>query len=226
MQLTEDSFHALARSSPWRWTTLHFRHRSGAGSRIDQVEAWLVRPDGVRVVDARGQPIGNSLESQRADGRPTGEWSPPEPTYRPDGLVAKRPSANWSEDAALGDGLFWNNYFWVAMLDPVELSHDVQASVLREGEVAGRAAWWAQLVAEPGYDPRCGGNCCELLYSEAGLMADYHDPSEVPADLRGRTYPDAYEVALDVATGVVVRLHPVGGDADAPWLENDILSSG
>ena len=35
-------------------------------------------------------------------------------------------------------------------------------------------------------------------------------------------YPEGYDVALDVGTGVVVRCHPVGGDADAPWLENDL----
>jgi hypothetical protein len=84
--------------------------------------------------------------------------------------------------------------------------------------------WRAFLVAEPGYAPRCGGNCCELLYSEAGLMADFgDDPSRVPESWRGRRYPDGYDVALDVGTGIVVRCLPVGGDEGAPWLENVIL---
>jgi hypothetical protein len=40
VERTEDSFRALARSSPWRWTTLHFAHRAGFG----EVEAWVKRP--------------------------------------------------------------------------------------------------------------------------------------------------------------------------------------
>jgi hypothetical protein len=39
----------------------------------------------------------------------------------------------------------------------------------------------------------------------------------------GGPYPEAYDVALDVATGVVVRCLPIGGTDDAPWLENDVL---
>ena len=216
-----DAFQALARSSPWRWRSLHFRHRSSGLAHVadEEIEVWLARPDGVRLAAVDGRPIEPSVSTQRRDGRPTGRWAPATATYRPDGFVDHRPS-----DHDFDDGLFWNNYHWVAMLDPVELSHHVRVDKLRDGFVAGRRAWSARLVAEPGYDPRCGGNCCELLYSEAGLNADYWDDlSQIPNDRRGRRYPDAYDAALDVGTGVVVRLHPVGGDADAPWLENDIL---
>ncbi len=216
-----DAFRALARSSPWRWRALHFRHRSGSLPEVvhDELEAWLTRPDGVRLAGADGRPVEPSVVGQRRDGRPTGRWAPARATYRPDGLVDHRPP-----DHDFDDGLFWNNYHWVAMLDPVELSHHVRVDQLREDEVAGRRAWRASLVAEPGYEPRCGGNCCELLYSEAGLHSDYSDDlSRIPEDRRGRRYPDAYDAAIDVGTGVVVRLHPVGGDPDAPWLENDIL---
>lgn len=52
-----------------------------------------------------------------------------------------------------------------------------------------------------------------------------HRRSHLP-EWRGRDYPDAYAVALDVATGIVVRCLPIGGPEHAPWLENDILSSG
>jgi hypothetical protein len=118
----------------------------------------------------------------------------------------------------------YGNYSWVAMLDPVELSQDVRVDDLRVDAVGDRPAWRARLVAEPGYLPRCGGNCCELLYSEAGLMSDFSDdPSQVPEKWRGRVYPDAYDVALDVETGIVVRCHPIGGEDGAPWLENDVL---
>jgi len=231
---TADTFHALARSSPWRWTTLHFTHRDARGS----VEAWVRRPGNllVRTADGRshrvnGVPYTSTTLTVRLDGGASVEPVPPgppaavppqqvEPVWRPDGLVAARPSASHIEY----DDPMWQNYAWVAMLDPVELSHHVRVEDPRTDEVAGRPAWRAFLVPETGYDPRCGGNCCELLWSEAGLLADFaDDPSRVPESWRGRHYPDGYDVALDVGTGVVVRCRPVGGDEDAPWLENDLL---
>jgi hypothetical protein len=142
------------------------------------------------------------------------------PPLRPDGLVEWRPERF---DLDYDDPMYVN-YSWVAMLDPVELSHHVAVDRLRTDVVADRPAWRADLRALAGYDPRCGGNCCELLYSEAGLRADFEDDEEVPERWRGRTYPDHYDVALDVQTGVVVRCLPVGGPDDAPWLENDILA--
>jgi hypothetical protein len=227
VDLTEDSFRALARSSPWRWSAVHLRHRSGQlpTAAEDGLEAWLVRPDGLRLVGSDGRELPLSLQEQRRDGRPTGPWRPPATTYRPDGLVAERSPQDFLDDRLLGDALFWQNYYWVAMLDPLELSHHVAVSALREDEVSGRPAWRARLVAELGYEPRCGGNCCELLYSEAGLRSDFPEPEDVPEGWRGQTYPEAYDVALDVATGIVVRCLPIGGPSDAPWLENDILES-
>jgi hypothetical protein len=224
---TVDTFRALARSSPWRWRTLHFSHRDG----MCEVEAWVRRPLEllVRRAGERDQYV-TGVPYTVSSLRTTGDGPIPEvperrvpqavePTLRADGLVAERPAAWWIDY----DDPMYQNFSWVAMLDPVELSHDVRVEQLRVDTVAGRDVWRAFLVAEPGYDPRCGGNCCELLYSEAGLIADFaDDPEGVPEDWRGRRYPDGYDVALDVGTGVVVRCRPVGGDADAPWLENDI----
>ena len=51
MTVTVDAFQALARSSPWRWRTLHFRHRSGS----EEVEAWLRRPGRLLVRTADGR---------------------------------------------------------------------------------------------------------------------------------------------------------------------------
>ena len=229
---TADTFQALARSSPWRWTTLHFTHRDARGS----VEAWVRRPGNLLVRTPEGDehrvsglPYTRSTLTVRVpgpdgeiEGLPESERPRPHevrPRLRPDGLVGERPS-DWTVDY---DDPMWQSYAWVAMLDPVELSHHVRVEDPREDEVAGRPAWRAFLVAEPGYDPRCGGNCCELLWSEAGLLADFaDDPARIPESWRGRDYPEGYDVALDVGTGVVVRCHPVGGDADAPWLENDL----
>jgi hypothetical protein len=218
---TVDAFQALARSSPWRWRTLHLRHRSGSR----EIEAWLTRPDGVRILDAEGRTVRLNLESQRPDGQPTRPWAPPAPTYRSDGLVGERPSD--VED----DGLFWHNYQWVAMLDPVELSHHVDVRNLRTDVVAGRPVWRADLRALAGYEPRCGSNCCELLFSEASWYSDFgglDDPDpDAPPIPEGKQFPDHYDVALDVQTGIVVRLHPVGGgDHDYLSLENDIVDAG
>jgi hypothetical protein len=228
VRLTEDSFRALARSSPWRWTTLHFAHRGGFG----EVEAWVKRP-GRLLVRQPGRPdtyesgLPYTTSSLIVSNNPDLDLPEPEhrlpqdvrPELRPDGLVAERPT-RWDVD--YDDPMYWN-YSWVAMLDPVELSHHVAVIDLRVDEVAGRPSWRARLVAELGYDPRCGGNCCELLYSEAALLADFPAPEDVPEEWRGRTYPEAYDVSLDVQTGVVVRCLPVGGAEDASWLENDIL---
>jgi len=204
MTVTVDAFQALARSSPWRWRTLHFRHRDGS----EEVEAWLRRPGRLLVRTADGR--------EHRVTEPVGSYFP---DISPGTVMGPRADSLRFEV----DDPMWTNYAWVAMLDPVELSHHVEVASLREDLVAGRPAWRADLRALPGYDPRCGGNCCELLYSEAGLMSDYGSLDEVPDDLRGRTYPDHYDVALDVETGVVVRCLPVGGEPDAAWLEVDIL---
>lgn len=224
-----DDFQALARSSPWRWMTLHFRHRSEFAGPC---EAWVRRPgellvrrqDG-REVRESGLPYTRAVVSASISGADVP--LPPEPVLphlatpalRPDGLVAERPSSF----AVNYDDPMYGSYSWVAMLDPVELSHHVAVDRLRVEEVSGRPAWRADLRALPGYAPRCGGNCCELLYSEAGLLVDFEDADDVPEGRRGRDYPDHYDVALDVQTGVVVRCLPVGGPDDAAWLENDIL---
>ena len=228
VQVDADSFRALARSSPWRWRTLHFTNRD---RRFAEVEAWVRRPGELLVRTPDGSEYGvNGLPYTYSSvivstGGPVPDLPPHRlphevaPVYRPDGLVAERPDHDVDYDDPM-----WQSYSWVAMLDPVELSEHVRVEDPREELVGGRPAWRARLVAEPGYLPRCGGNCCELLYSEAGLMSDFgDDPSRVPEDWRGRHYPDAYDVALDVQTGVVVRCLPLGGEEDAPWLENDIL---
>ena len=50
------------------------------------------------------------------------------PSLRPDGLVAERPENGLIDY----DDPMWGNYQWVAMLDPVELSHHVQVEGPRE----------------------------------------------------------------------------------------------
>jgi hypothetical protein len=132
------------------------------------------------------------------------------PERRPDGLVAVRPS----DDEVAYDDPMWQSYDWVAMLDPVELSHHTTVDGLRDHERDGRRTWSARMRAAEGYEPRCG--CCALLWS---FISDRDE--EADEDRRdewrprpGVVYPDAYDVALDVQTAVVVDLHPLGGNRE------------
>lgn len=225
MHLTQDAFRALAQSSPWRWRTLHFTCAGPA----ERVEAWLRRPGQLLVrdsggrrhhVDERGRagegtPALRSLLVPHPDDpdepvavprhRPSPRWPHElEPVWRDDGLVGVRPDSPWVE---YGDPM-WQNYYWVALLDPVELSHHTAVTGLREEDRLGRRTWWARVAAEEGYDPTCG--CCPLLWSWFSDRDEYADDDE-PATWTpcpGTVYPAAYDVALDVQTGVVVELRP------------------
>jgi hypothetical protein len=44
-----DDFAALARSSPWRWSTLRFTDGRIRAEARDGVRAWLRRPEALRV---------------------------------------------------------------------------------------------------------------------------------------------------------------------------------
>ncbi len=196
-----DSFRALARSSPWRWRTVHLRARSSGWA---DVEAYVRRPDGLatRVGDqvrVETFPYDAELRRQR-------------PVLRPDGLVAERPLRWW-----LVDDPIWRDYYWIAMLDPEELSHDVAIDRLREEELDGRPVWRADLTPQPGYEARCGGGCCELLFSEVSWRSEGNS-RPLP---QGTVFASHYDVALDVESGIVVRSLPVG--AETPWLEVDVL---
>lgn len=223
-----DSFRALARSSPWRWRTLLFRSRS---SSWDEVEAYVERPGRLAVRDASGRvrheegvpytrttfALGDARPRERRTRVPQ-EVAPP---LRPDGLVADRP---WDWDVDYDDPI-WRNYTWVAMLDPVELSHHVEADRVRADVVLGRQVWRADLVPVRGYEPRCGGGCCELLWSEVSWYSESDGPGTSNARPlpEGVVFPDHHDVALDVRTGVLVQCRPVGGSPDAAWQELEIL---
>ncbi|MDH2413472.1 hypothetical protein [Nocardioides sp. CER19] len=224
MRLTDDSFRALARSSPWRFSALHFTRRATTARPEGAVEAWLRRPGWLRVLLPDGSerietgvPYSSSTFSVTAVGAVQEMTSEPphqaEPTYRPDGLVARRPDAwVWSH----ADPMF-ENYQWVAMLDPAELASGTVLSELREDVLFGRPVWRARAAAVDGYDPVC--SCCPLLWSSVSDDLEYGDSPRRP---QGRAYPQAYNVALDVGTGVVVSLRPVGGSRPDDWFEVEI----
>lgn len=198
-----EDFRALARSSPWRFRTLHWSSRGVVPQDADgRTEAWLQRPglltvrDGDGVHLAQGAPYG---------GPPAGDPAPP--VLRPDGLVAQRPEGY---HLTHGDPM-WQSYLWTAMLDPEELSHDVALTDVRATERLGRPTWWATAEARPGYEPRCG--CCPLLLGLVSVELE-HGPFEEG----GRGWepawddlPTTYLVGLDVQTGIVVDVTPLDG---------------
>lgn len=203
MQLSGDSFRALARSSPWRFSALHFVVN---GMHPGEVEAWLSRPGRLKVLYGGSEHVVTGVPySSEVD-----PWAEP-PQLRPDGLVASR----WFEAWRWGDPM-WQSYRWVSMLDPVELAAGTEVTDLREESLDGRVTWWASLRPIEGYEPRCG--CCPLL------------PNRVSDEFEGREpraeYPSSYTVGLDVATGVLVSLRAIGGDLGYdPDFEVEILSS-
>lgn len=225
VQISEDSFRALARSSPWRWTSLHFTRHANAATHDRRVEAWVRRPgvlhlrrDGGRVETERdrlGQ--GFAVVSAGAGAEPEIVHCWPQdvdPVLRPDGLVAERP-AEFAErkgefrNIRYGD-VMHESYLWVAMLDPVELSAGTTVDDLAVEEHHGREVWRATMTAVPGYEPTCG--CCAILWSQisdADELEGYPEQMPDPAE-----YPDAYRVALDVETGVAVEVVAIGGRRD------------
>lgn len=230
-----DDFAALARSSPWLWSTLRFTlHGRHAGGEFPPVRARLRRPDLLRVEDEHGDLLQIVHEPRQTVGiltfDPGGEsstrelpWATdpdaPRPRARDDGLVIERPGG-WSARLSY-DAPMYQNYYWVALLDPVELADGTDResgetcagttiSEVREVDHHGRVTWEALVTPTDQYEPRCG--CCSLLRSAAG------DELEWEKRLLD-SYPDAHRVRLDRETGVCVYSRAVGGD---PVSEHDV----
>ncbi len=229
MHLTEDSFRALARSSPWRWRSLHFRHLD----EHSEVEAWVQRPDRLLVRTAYD---GDHVVTDELDDPTLGTAGVPPsspaarwgydlaPVLRPDGLVAARPEqgAGGVERAAIVYGdLMWQTYRWVAMLDPVELSHHTVLSDLRDTVRSDRPTWRGTVVPVEGYEPRCG--CCPLLFSEISQRVEFGDEWRTAPGGGSGPYPEAYVVSLDLVTGVVVELTSLGDEAAPYGFTTEIL---
>ena len=232
---TAADFRALAASSPWRFTTVHFTHRRqkdrGSTAIGGPVEAWLDRrpgrvvvrsSDGVEV--AEGAPYGGAVSRMGRNDNGTADADPPLPgagiLLRPDGLVARRPE-DWHYDH--GDPM-WRDYQWTAMLDPAELSEGVDVRDVTATMLRGRPTWSATCrplrgddeEEKGGYTPRCG--CCPLLDSPASRIHEYgpEDPTLVGGGLA-----TVYRVHLDVQTGIVVDLTPLDG-TEGNSLTNEI----
>jgi hypothetical protein len=231
MEVTEERFWALARSSPWRWSSLQFvRTRRGRDQFGDDVRAWLRRPDALRVEDLNGHLLQVELGSApRTVGLLTPDGGRELPLRSPssvapvsgaDGLVRERPS-DWDVD---DDGPLFQDYAWVAMLDPVELADgdDDRPGTTLEGlrtvEHHGREAWEAIVRPTSSYAPRC--SCCALLLSEVSerRLAEEGGPT-VRAQEPSFEFADAHLVRLDLGTGVCVHVEQLGGDR-AGWSDD------
>jgi hypothetical protein len=232
----EETFRALARSSPWRWRSVELTRRlvGDAITADDEVRAWIERPGRMRVVDHEGNehlvdetPADRGLVfAVSSDGEPVEPVEPPKvtvpldpaapaPVRRPDGLVAQRPS----DVTVAYDDPMYENYLWVAMLDPVELSGGVEVLSVEQVVREGRDTLGATVRPTPAYDPRC--TCCALLFGEVAADLLRAEGGPEPED---RAFADAFAVALDVETGICVELRELGGDDDGAGFDVSIAA--
>lgn len=217
MHVGVERFRALARSSPWRWSTLrNVQEGDPSGGERDRLRVWIrrpklarvERPDGTLVRVHREQPQTVTPLSRRGDAPPITLPAPSGTDVRldDDGLVRQRPGRSTVDT----DTAMIGSYYDVALLDPVELAdgHDggpgATVQELRVVDHRGREAWEAVFRPTGAYEPRCP--CCALLLSEAledtGIRLR-EDPTS--------TYPDAHRVRIDVGTGVCVHSEQLGG---------------
>jgi hypothetical protein len=246
---SEAQWRGLARSSPWRWRELAFVHRRRKeGRELVRVEAVLSRPDrlvtrvdgGVERSETAARPtrgrltLGGGRARSRTEDAPW-PWELPV-DLDADGFLRTRPA-----DSLMAQDPMWQDYLWVAMLDPHELAdgdpwRDVggrevgevpevspPGTVLRDlaaTERNGRPTWWAVVAPTESYDPRC--TCCALLWGDVAqrLLAGEGGPP-VADDPDPTT---EWLVGLDLETGVVVSLEALDGAAAGDGFTVDIAS--
>jgi hypothetical protein len=215
-------FRRLAQSSPWRWTSVEFTR---SPDRFDTgVHAWIRRPGAMRVEENGGRVVVHKARrpfdgamATRNDGRllpVQGRWpSTVVPIYDADGLVESVPPETHGPSVEWDDPMF-DDYLWVAMLNPVELArsaHDTTSGPTVDlANVAvvthhGRTAWEAVATPTAAYDPRC--DCCPML---AGEFVDDEWIPGPPSTVR-----------LDVRTGICVYLETEGSARDLDILNVD-----
>ncbi len=226
---TAEDWRALARSSPWLWRSVEFEldwpARHWPATSGQPLHAWLRRPAEVRVTGP-----GDTLSGGVAPGRDFGPQPPDRPaTLRPDGLVLTRTSGMAGDD----HGLYFHNYYWLAILDPYELADGevwVPEDAAEEfgpgrletvpgteiGEVSasarfGRETWWAWVRPTAAYQPRC--SCCALLYGEVAERLDNNGQLRPQSHAPGYAYSTQWLVGLDRATGLPVSIDALDGSA-------------
>ena len=224
MDPTPECFRAAARSSPWRWLTLRYTvsNRLVPGPFPDTVRVWVRRPnllraealDGRLITVRRDEPrtvAGYAKDRDRTVQLPRADTVVPVMTE--DGFVGARPP-RWKLDH---DDPMLQNYYDVAMLDPVELADGVGSEPgttiehLRVVEHHRRVTWEAVVRPTAAYDPRCP--CCPLLCSEEAARLGGSTPAGAEPSSQS---PYPHRVRLDLATGVCVYNEQLGG-TQAGW---------
>lgn len=176
------------------------------------MRAVLARPARLRVEDLDGRLLAAGASGSL--GNTSGEPAP-EPRHDVDGLVLS-PRRPWLDGP---DVPMWQDYRWVAALDPCELADGVdeepgaEVHDLRAVQHHGRPAWEAVLVPTAFYEPRCG--CCPLLRSRESDLLEGLDLLPV--------YAEAHRVRLDVQTGVCVFTAEIGGPSPAAGHDTALL---
>ena len=219
MDPTPERFRRLARSAPYRWRTLVLEG-TWSSYVVEPVRVRVEQPDHVRV-----ERVGGGLLHEVQQGSIGGGGAvlsdgsfvpyvpppPPTPELDADGLVTteRRP---WDEGPEVP---MWQDYRFVAVLDPYELSAGVELDELRAVEHGGRDTWEALLRPTPAYEPRCA--CCPLMRTRNTDLMEGLPP--LPA------YADAHRLRLDVQTGVCVQAREVGGPTDGSGHELVVLQA-
>ncbi|MGA9869974.1 MAG: hypothetical protein WBQ44_02325 [Rhodococcus sp. (in: high G+C Gram-positive bacteria)] len=195
------------------------------------MHAWIRRPGSLRVETADGAiieiirdavPFAGTMMTY-SDGvsrQPQARWaSDTIPEFDADGLVSALPSDTESRLVDWDDP-FYENYRWIAMLNPIEIvrsphDHSITETVtvlsdVRAVEHHGRPAWQVIARTTDKYDARC--ECCPLLSGHW----DYAHKRWVPG-------PPVI-VRLDVQTGICVYVGSApGGSANGSDMDVRIL---
>ena len=241
---TPELFRGLARSSPWRWRALSFElHRRPLHGPDHVVLGRLVRGVGLEVRlphgelqrhDAERGTIGSVGPGTRSGTRVLPyAWELPVEVDAA-GLVGTRPRGPMADDP------MWQDYQFVAMLDPVELADgmprgpgpDRDPDAVRPPALdvhrvdtstrLGRETWWAEVSPRAEYDPRC--SCCPLLFGRVSEEIEAAGGGRtLRGDRAGLVYATGYLVGLDVETGVCVHVEHLDGDHAGRGFSLDVL---
>lgn len=177
MELTADSFRALCRSSPWKWRSLRFQLRwLPEDAATPAVKGWIRRPLALRIEALDGTVLqstaglNDSKDSLFTSGSRKPWLLPPHlvtPVYQNDGLVRRRPEAQYGEPGFGLDELSAARFS--AWFDPVELAGNApvpiefpfanvtEAEGLSIVDHEGREAVEAVLTANLSYQPSTPG---------------------------------------------------------------------
>ena len=215
MDPTPERFQRLARSAPFRWRSLLLV--GTWGPRVERLRIRVEQPDFLRVEHPDGAVLFDGRQGSLGSGAvltADGNHVPYVPSLPAlalddDGLATTtRQPCNDGPELPM-----WQDYRFVAVLDPYELSEGVDVLEVRAVEQHGRPAWEALLRPGEEYDPRCA--CCPLMRTRWTDLAEGFDP--LPA------YAELHRVRLDVATGVCVSAREVGGPSDGSGHDLAIL---